>query len=290
MESDHAAPAIARGADGRDVGASARVHEWLASAKQLFSVRHPIAGIPVIACDPYTAARALPVLVPSEGKTGKHVHFVNAYTVALASEDENLRNVLSTGALNFPDGKPLQWVSALAGHSPRIYQVRGPAYFEQAISTGREAGLKHFLLGSTPEVLEKLKKNLVARYPGALIVGAESPPFRKLSDAEYKEQDARIVASGANVVWVGLGTPKQDFEARRISESLPVVALAVGAAFDFSAGTLEEAPDWVRAIGFEWMFRLIKEPRRLWRRYLIGNTRFIRATAADALGQRRNRS
>jgi N-acetylglucosaminyldiphosphoundecaprenol N-acetyl-beta-D-mannosaminyltransferase len=182
----------------------------------------------------------------------------------------------------------LQWVSALADHSPKLQQVRGPAFFEQAIDAGRAAGLRHYLLGSTVEVLEKLTQNLHDRYPGAEIVGAESPPFRPLSEAECREQDARILASGANIVWVGLGTPKQDFEARRLAQSIPVVALAIGAAFDFSAGTLNEAPKWMRAVGLEWAFRLIKEPRRLWRRYLIGNVRFIRVVAADALAQRKN--
>lgn len=144
-------------------------------------------------------------------------------------------------------------------------------------------GLKHFLLGSTEDVLGLLESQLRKRFPDAIIVGLESPPFRPLSSGEQAAQDARIVQSNADIVWIGLGTPKQDFEAQRVATCLGVTTIAVGAAFDFTAGTVREAPAWISNAGFEWMFRLLREPRRLWRRYLIGNFGFIRALIAGHL-------
>lgn len=206
---------------------------------------------------------------------GRHVHLANAYTVALADKSKDYRRLLRRPALNFPDGKPISWVSAASRHVPRLEQVRGPQLFLDTFDKGRDYGIKHFLLGSTPEVLAALEANLRAKFPGLMIVGTESPPFRSLTPNEVDEQDSRIRASGANIVWVGLGTPKQDFEAQRIALRLPVVAIAIGAAFDFAAGSAREAPHWMRSVGLEWLFRLASEPRRLWRRYLFGNARFL---------------
>ncbi|GAA5193163.1 hypothetical protein GCM10023346_17170 [Arthrobacter gyeryongensis] len=143
---------------------------------------------------------------------------------------------------------------------------------------GRNSNVKHFLLGSTNDTLRKLNEELTSRYPGIEIVGQLSPPFRDQSPSELAAQDKFISDSEAQIVWVGLGTPKQDFEVLRLANRLPVVAVAVGAAFDFVAGTKKEAPVWIRKIGFEWLFRLLSEPRRLWRRYLFGNFEFLRAT------------
>jgi N-acetylglucosaminyldiphosphoundecaprenol N-acetyl-beta-D-mannosaminyltransferase len=210
-------------------------------------------------------------------RRGIHVHLANAYTVALADSSAEYRNVLAAPAINFPDGKPIGWTSALRGDSPALQQVRGPQLFLDTFDVGRAHGVKHFLLGSTPAVLETLEKVLAERFPGVSIVGVESPAFRVLSGEELAAQDSRIRESGADIVWVGLGTPKQDFEAQRIVGSLPVVAIAVGAAFDFAAGTLEPAPAWITTVGLEWAYRFSREPKRLWRRYLFGNVRFLKA-------------
>jgi N-acetylglucosaminyldiphosphoundecaprenol N-acetyl-beta-D-mannosaminyltransferase len=137
--------------------------------------------------------------------------------------------------------------------------------------------VKHFLLGSTNEVLQALETNLTTRFPGIQIVGVESPPFRKLTAKELSTQDNLVSASGAQIVWVGLGTPKQDVEAHRIAGELPVLAIAVGAAFDFAAGTLRPAPQWMTRSGLEWVYRFTREPRRLWKRYVFGNMRFLKA-------------
>lgn len=235
-----------------------------------------VGAVEFVSSSPQKACQHV-IALAAEGK-GRHVHLANAYTIALADKNENFRRMLMSPALNFPDGKPIGWVSALRRQSPRLQQVRGPQLFLDVFDQGRDHGIRHFLLGSTPEVLETLELRLRTRFPGASIVGVESPPFRQLSLAEIEEQDERIHASGANIVWVGLGTPKQDHEAQRLSNSLPVVAVAVGAAFDFAAGTIAQAPSWMMKAGLEWLYRFLREPRRLWRRYIFGNVRFLKAS------------
>jgi N-acetylglucosaminyldiphosphoundecaprenol N-acetyl-beta-D-mannosaminyltransferase len=235
-----------------------------------------VGPVEFIVSNRHAAAKFLIELARSH--EGRHVHLANAYTVALADKSMDYRCVLSQPAINFPDGKPISWISAMSRHSPRLEQVRGPQLFLDTFDLGRRSGIRHFLLGSTPAVLEALETNLTDRFPGVLIVGAESPPFRLLSADEHEAQDERILSSGADIVWVGLGTPKQDFEAQRLAGRLPVVAVAIGAAFDFAAGSSREAPNWMTNVGLEWAYRLASEPKRLWKRYLFGNARFLLAS------------
>lgn len=219
-------------------------------------------------------SRILSLVINSSGVA---VHLVNAYTIALADKDPKYRELFRPPAINLPDGKPITWVSALRKDRPKLKQVRGPQLFLDIFDQGRQQQVRHYLLGSTPEILSKLRSNLDNMFPGIDIAGDDSPPFREMTKAEILIQDARIRESNAQVIWVGLGTPKQDFEVNRIANSLPVVAIAVGAAFNFTAGTAKQSPKWLRQVGLEWFFRLVSEPRRLWRRYLFGNLRFLRA-------------
>ena len=140
-------------------------------------------------------------------------------------------------------------------------------------------GPRHYLVGGTPGTLAALRAHLAATWPAAVVVGTESPPFRTETAAELAARVERIRSAGATVVWVGLGTPKQDVEVRRIADALPVVALGVGAAFDFLAGTVAQAPPWMQRSGTEWAYRWAREPRRLTRRYLWGNPRFVASVA-----------
>jgi N-acetylglucosaminyldiphosphoundecaprenol N-acetyl-beta-D-mannosaminyltransferase len=203
---------------------------------------------------------------------------VNAYSVALASQDDEYAALLRGDGVNLADGKPVAWVlgelSRRAGSGTAPGHVRGPSFFERVLDEGRETGVRHYLLGSTPETLEALQAAIADRFPGARIVGAESPPFRPLTATEQAMQDLRIRAAGADLVWVGLGTPRQDVEAVRLAHSVGRPAIAVGAAFDFLAGTKVEAPRWVQRASLEWLFRFATEPRRLWRRYTIELARF----------------
>lgn len=205
------------------------------------------------------------------------VHLCNAYTLALADKSEHLREVLNDSGLNLPDGMSVLWANRLFhwGQDGPKERVRGTDLFLSIFETDNEYQLRHYLLGSTPEVLGSLYNNLVELFPGVQIAGTDSPPFRELAEIEREQQLQRISASGAQIVWVGLGTPKQDIEAANLARRLPLVVIAVGAAFDFVAGNKNEAPIWMQRTGQEWVYRLISEPRRLWRRYLFGNVRFL---------------
>lgn len=236
------------------------------------------AGVPITACEPDEAARHVVELATAPLESGVDVHLCNAYTLAIADRDAWMRDLLTrTAAVNYPDGKAVVWANRL-GHpdlelpTERVY---GPDLFLDVFDRGQEVGLRHYLLGSTPEVLDALQAELHERYPAARIVGSESPPFRDLTATERLEQSVRIRRSGAQIVWVGLGTPKQDRESARLARELPLVVAAVGAAFDFVAGHKRQAPLWMQRNGLEWLFRLASEPRRLWKRYLFGNARFL---------------
>lgn len=245
--------------------------------------RTQVAGLPICVS---TRAEAIETIRRAgQSGHGGDIHLANSYVVALAHQDPSYHELLTSSAAIFPDGKPLTWVSRiLPGRN--LSQVRGPSLFPDLIDKGRSTGVRHFLLGNTDEVLEKLRTELLRRYPGAEIVGMHKSYFRPLTADELAAQDAEITASNADIVWVGLGTPLQDTETRRIAQELGKVAIGVGVAFDFIAGTKPVAPEWMSRIGVEWVFRLSTEPRRLWKRYLVGNAVFAWA----ALGSRRYRA
>jgi len=214
------------------------------------------------------------------GHPGLAVHFANAYNVALARNNPAYAQLMRSGDYVFSDGVPITWVGKrahpqLGSQWDRVY---GPDVMTAVFEAGQDSTAPaplHYLLGSTPEVLTALQRNLHVAHPNAVIVGAESPPFRTPTETELSERDTRIADSGATMVWVGLGTPKQDYEVARLAAALPVVALAVGAAFDFLAGTTPQAPAWMQRNGLEWAYRLASEPRRLGKRYLWGNSMFL---------------
>ena len=208
---------------------------------------------------------------------GRAVHLCNAYTMSLALHDDSLRDSLNEADANLCDGMPLVWIARRLGLSHMRERVYGPDLMVATIDRGRAEGIRHYLYGSTPEVIALLETNLRQRFPGVEIVGAESGPFRPLTENEEQELAHRIADAAADVVWVGLGTPRQDLFVDRFRDFVPATLIAIGAAFDFHAGTKRQAPRVVQRFGFEWLFRLITEPRRLWKRYLIGNGRFVLA-------------
>lgn len=191
-----------------------------------------------------------------------------------------------------PDGAPLSYVGKLRGLSGVMGRATGPDVMEAVCAATAGTGLKHYFFGGKPGVAQRMADVLTARYPGLEIVGIYSPPMRDITAAtrfsaeEIAEVDA-IVASGADFIWVGMSTPKQDFwlmeAAKHASHG---VFLGVGAAFDFHAGDVSRAPPWMRDNGLEWLHRLISEPRRLWRRYLVLAPRFVALVCAEELGGR----
>lgn len=207
------------------------------------------------------------------------LRLANAYCVALASRDAAYKTLLTTSGINFPDGAPIAWaMKRSARHST---QVRGPSFFLETIRAGLNHQVRHFFLGASTETLDRLTATLEERYRGVHIAGALAPPFGTAEEILTEEVLQTIRSAGADIVWVGLGTPKQDFVAERLSTALRRPCAGVGAAFDFVAGTTKEAPAAVQGSGFEWLYRFVREPRRLWRRYLIGNVQFAIALARD---------
>jgi N-acetylglucosaminyldiphosphoundecaprenol N-acetyl-beta-D-mannosaminyltransferase len=218
---------------------------------------------------------------------GAHVHLCNAYTLALADQVPALRAMLGRATRNYPDGKSVVWANRLThGRDLPDERVYGPDLFLDVLDQGQAHGVTHYLLGGAPDTLTALHEQIALRFPHAQVVGTESPPFRPLTTDERDAQVQRIAESGAQIVWVGLGTPKQDWECAHLSADVPTVFVAVGAAFDFVAGHKQQAPEWMQRNGLEWAHRLGSEPRRLWRRYLFGNTRFVYAAARGARDSR----
>jgi N-acetylglucosaminyldiphosphoundecaprenol N-acetyl-beta-D-mannosaminyltransferase len=201
------------------------------------------------------------------------------HLVMVAREDPETRHAVQR-ALAVPDGVPLVWAQRALGHAgaSRVY---GPDLMANYCARSARTGTTMFLYGGrSDEALEDLTQALLDRYPGLRIAGGWSPPFRPLTDAERDEVAARINATGADVVWVGTGQPKQEKWMAEMRERLDAPILAgVGAAFDFHAGIVPQAPQWMQERGLEWAYRLAREPRRLWRRYARYNPRFVAAFA-----------
>jgi N-acetylglucosaminyldiphosphoundecaprenol N-acetyl-beta-D-mannosaminyltransferase len=213
---------------------------------------------------------------------GRAVHLCNAWTLALARSDGTLAEALNRGDLNLPDGMPLAWVGRRAGFAHMRRHVRGTDLLLATARAGRTSALRHYLYGSTPDIAAAAGARLASLAPDIEIVGVESPPFRPLTTLEEVELVERVHQARPHVVWVGLGTPLQDLFVDRFRDRLGVTLIAVGAAFDFVAGAKPEAPTWAQEFGLEWAFRLAAEPRRLWRRYLVGNASFLAGVARGA--------
>jgi N-acetylglucosaminyldiphosphoundecaprenol N-acetyl-beta-D-mannosaminyltransferase len=212
------------------------------------------------------------------------------HTVMACQEDAALRDAVLGADFTVPDGQPLVWaLNALGNGLPdRVY---GPELMDRACARAVRTGLRFYLYGGrNPGALAELARNLRLRHPGLRIVGGHCPPFRPLTDAEEAEVAAEINRSRADVVWVGIGVPKQEKWMARMRERLDApVLIGVGAAFDFHAGLIPQAPDVMQRLGLEWAYRLMQEPRRLWRRYLRYNPRFVLGFARQYLRHLRGR-
>jgi N-acetylglucosaminyldiphosphoundecaprenol N-acetyl-beta-D-mannosaminyltransferase len=209
----------------------------------------------------------------------------NVHSVMSARRDPRLRAALVDSDIATPDGMPLVWALRWTVR-PDQQRVYGPELMRRALTS---TTLNHYLYGATPETLEALITRIADIAPNARIAGQYSPPFRALTEEESASIEDVIRQSGADVVWVGLGMPKQELWMADVRDRLPGFALVgVGAAFDFLAGTKRQAPSWMQRAGLEWLFRLIQEPRRLWRRYLWNNPAFMLLLARQVLFDRRH--
>jgi N-acetylglucosaminyldiphosphoundecaprenol N-acetyl-beta-D-mannosaminyltransferase len=216
------------------------------------------------------------------------VHFCAAHPTTEARRDPAYRALLNRGDLNVADGAPVAWAARAQGY-PAV-RLAGSDGLGLVADRGLRDGLGHFLYGGTPATLQRLRANLEREHPGIRIVGAEAPPFRPVTDEELSATLDRMRETGAQAVWIGLGAPKQDVMGARMRElgAAPLL-FCVGAAFDFLSGTKRRAPMWMRRLGLEWLHRLLSEPGRLWKRYLIGNTRFLAGVLTDRVRDVRGR-
>jgi N-acetylglucosaminyldiphosphoundecaprenol N-acetyl-beta-D-mannosaminyltransferase len=240
-------------------------------------------GVRISAVD-IPAAVALIEAAIARGLRG-YVCIRDVHGIVKCQSDAELKQVHNQAYLVTPDGMPVVWALKLAGK--RAHRVYGPDLMLALLDNGRRTGMRHFFYGTTPEVLERLVARLEERYPGVEIVGTLAPPFRELTPAEEDGVAAQINATLADVVWVGLGTPKQELWMSRVRDRLTApILVGVGAAFDFHAGVKRQAPRLVQRSGFEWLFRLACEPRRLARRYAVAVPSFLGLSAAQMLGLR----
>lgn len=231
---------------------------------------YDVCGVPITATSWRVAVEA--IIAAAAAHRRFEVHLCNAYTLSLVGRDQTLRTALLGADLNLPDGSPVAWLGRKYGTSGAI---RGPSLVTDVARAGVPLDVGHYLYGGAPGVAEDVARELRTRVPGLRIAGTESPPYHSLDDSELDDLASRIEGSDAGIVWIGIGTPRQDYLVPRLASRLDIALVPVGAAFDFIAGRVSEAPAVLHGTGLEWVHRLSRDPRRLWRRYLLGNPRFV---------------
>jgi N-acetylglucosaminyldiphosphoundecaprenol N-acetyl-beta-D-mannosaminyltransferase len=224
----------------------------------------------------------------ADARESRYVCLCNVHSVVTASRDTAFRGVINAADLAAPDGMPVAWSLRWMGFRGQ-QRIGGPDLMWRYCARAEANGQSIFLFGASEATLGRLQTALRRNFPRLRFAGAMSPPFRDMSAEETDDVVARLNASGANVVFVGLGCPKQEFWMARHRARIRAVLVGVGAAFDYHAGTLPRAPLWMQQIGLEWLYRLAKEPRRLWRRYLASNSAFIVGMARQLLTRRGRR-
>ncbi|MHC4592755.1 MAG: WecB/TagA/CpsF family glycosyltransferase [Planctomycetota bacterium] len=209
--------------------------------------------------------------------------FTNVHAVVLSRQDSEFRRITNEANLALPDGMPVVWASRLLGRA-LAERVDGPGLMLALCERSAAAGHSHYFYGGGEGVAELLAQRMVARFPGLKVAGCHCPPFRPLTPAEDEDVVTTINNSSADIVWVGLGAPKQErWMAGHVGRIEAPMMLGVGAAFDFHAGVARRAPALMRRVGLEWLFRLLTHPRRLWRRYLATNSKFLCLLARELL-------
>lgn len=227
---------------------------------------YSVSGVKIAALSPQHAARLI------AARRVREVHLCTTHTLSEVDRDPKLRSALTLSDLNLPDGAPIAWLGRRSGVRT---VVRGSDLVLDVMRAGNSQGLSHYLYGGAPGIADRMKDCLEQKLHGVKVVGTECPPYRELDDGEVAALGRRITSSGAAVAWIGLGTPKQDHLVHRLAPYTEATLVPVGAAFDFISGNVKQAPPWLHGSGWEWLYRLTREPKRLWRRYLIGGPRFV---------------
>lgn len=244
-------------------------------------MKHDVLGVQVDATDYASVVdRVADAAVAGRRLT---VSALAVHGVMTGATDPAHRTRLNQLDIVTPDGQPVRWALRLL-HGVRLAdRVYGPTLTLHVCERAARDGIPVYFYGSRPEVLERLVARLTARFPGLQVAGSAPSRFAKVDATERHAIADTIRASGARIVFVGLGCPRQEVFAYEFGDLLSLPVLAVGAAFDYHAGLLEEPPAWMQRNGLQWLFRLAQEPRRLWRRYLVTNTQFTVLLAAQAV-------
>ncbi|MBB4053775.1 N-acetylglucosaminyldiphosphoundecaprenol N-acetyl-beta-D-mannosaminyltransferase [Devosia subaequoris] len=232
---------------------------------------YDILGVPVTVTSLDQAAETIETWARDE--IGRFVCIRDVASLMTIIEDPALAPIHREAAMITPDGMPLVMVGKLRGLP--VERTCGPDLIDHVCARSPASGLRHYFYGGKEGVAETLAGVFQARYPGLIVAGYECPPFRPLTAEEDEAVVARIIASGADVVWVGISSPKQEVWMQGHYRRLPQTLIGVGAAFDFHAGTVRRAPRWMQKSGLEWAFRLLSEPKRLWYRYLVLAPKFV---------------
>lgn len=224
------------------------------------------------------------ILAVRHGAPLGYVCMCTVHGLGEARKSPAYRAILNRAWLNTADGMPLVWLGRRQGH-PQINRVYGPDLMLAVCDRGRASGLRHYFYGGGPGVAERLRDKLAARFPGLQVAGTFTPPFRELHADEFATLQSDIAQKRPDLIWVGLGTPRQDvFMAANWAKLDAGLMIGVGAAFDFLSGQKKQAPRWMQRSGLEWLFRLGQEPRRLAYRYLVYNPLFLLRAAAQLTG------
>jgi N-acetylglucosaminyldiphosphoundecaprenol N-acetyl-beta-D-mannosaminyltransferase len=247
--------------------------------------RANVLGVAVHAIDMRRALEAVDSAV-AEGRRG-YICVTGVHAIMEAQKDPALKEILNKSLLTTPDGMPTVWVGKLRGFS-QMRRVFGPEFMLRTCEMSVSRGYTHFLYGGEEGVANQLKKALEGRFPGLKIVGTYTPPFRPLKQEEEAGVRALFSELKPDICWVGLSTPKQE---RFMAEYLPKldtkIMVGVGAAFDMHTGRIQDAPNWVKNAGLQWLHRLLQDPARLWRRYLVNNPKFVFKITLQIVGLNR---
>jgi len=232
--------------------------------------------------------RALSVMGEAVASHKKgYIAVTGVHGVTEARDDEDFRQILNNAFLCTPDGMPMVWMGRLDGRK-EMSRVYGPDLMELVCESGVSKGWTHFFYGGAPGVADELKSKLQTRFRGLNVVGTYTPPFRPLNPDEERDLIATVGNASPDFFWVGLSTPKQErFMAEYLSRLNVKLMIGVGAAFDFHAGKVKQAPRWIQRSGLEWAYRLSQEPKRLWRRYARNNPLFVARVLLQKSGLRR---
>jgi len=244
-----------------------------------------VLGVGVHALNLQSAVAVLQSAIESRAKG--YVCVTGVHGVSEAQSNPSFRSILNHAFLNTPDGMPMVWIGRASGFK-EMERVYGPDLLVEVCQASEAAGWRHFFYGGGPGTAEALAAVLQTKFPKLQIVGTHTPPFRPLTPSEFQELQAQVAAARPDIFWVGLSTPKQElFMSSTLADLNVPIMIGIGAAFDLISGKVRQSPRWIQRSGFEWLYRLIQEPRRLWKRYLKNNPLFVWRIFLQLTGLRR---